>query len=130
MRRALIAAFAAGALAGGAGLALAQAQAQRQLLGGIDVAGTPRVARLGTAVFPPGAAFAAHTHPGEEISYVIEGEVIFTVAGHPPKHLQAGDSFAVPRDTVHQASTPPGKTARVVAVWVVDQDKPLATPVR
>lgn len=126
MRRALLVAFAAGAVAGAAGLALAQTQVQRQLLTQLDVAGTGREAHLGTAGFPPGGSIARHTHPGEELSYVIDGEVILTVAGQPPRHLRAGDSYAVPRDTVHQARAAPGQGARVVAVWIVDKGQPLA----
>jgi quercetin dioxygenase-like cupin family protein len=111
-------------------LAAAQAQVQRQLLTKIDVAGTTREAHLGLATFPDGGAIAPHTHPGEELSYVIYGNVLLTVAGQPPRMLKAGETYAVPRDTVHQARAVPGHGARVVAVWILDKGQPLAKPAR
>ena len=96
---------------------------------------------LQTVDFPPGfttvsgiAEIAAgncagrHTHPGIESSYLMEGEAILKVAGQPDRMLKAGDSFQIPPGTPHDACTPAGQPAKVLAVYVVEKGKPLASP--
>jgi quercetin dioxygenase-like cupin family protein len=96
---------------------------------------------LQTVDFPPGfttvsgiAEIAAgncagrHTHPGIESSYLMEGEAILKVAGQPDRMLKAGDSFQIPPGTPHDACTPAGQAAKVLAVYVVEKGKPLASP--
>jgi quercetin dioxygenase-like cupin family protein len=39
----------------------------------------------------PGKAFGRHTHPGEEIIYVLTGTLEYEVDGRPPATLKAGD---------------------------------------
>ncbi|MGH9261242.1 MAG: cupin domain-containing protein [Acidimicrobiales bacterium] len=51
----------------------------------------------------PGVAFGKHTHPGEEIVYVIEGSLEYEVAGQPPVTLKAGDVLFIPAGTIHAA---------------------------
>lgn len=82
---------------------------------------------LATVTFAPGAKIAFHTHPGEETGVVLSGVLLLEVEGKPPLTLKPGDSYLVPRGVAHQASAPQGET-RVVATFVVDKDKPLATP--
>ena len=53
--------------------------------------------------FEPGAAFGRHTHPGEEIIYVIEGSLEYEIEGKPQVTLQAGDFLFVPAGTIHAA---------------------------
>src|SRR4029079_11986072 len=48
---------------------------------------------LARADFQPGGAVAKHTHPGEEVAYLLEGEITLEVEGKPAQHLKAGDSF-------------------------------------
>src|SRR5207244_8732833 len=55
------------------------------------------------AEFEPGAAVGSHTHPGDEISYVLEGTLELQVAGKPTTTLKTGDAFMVPPETVHSA---------------------------
>ena len=40
--------------------------------------------------FAPGAAFGEHSHPGEEIVYVIEGSLEYRVEGRAPVTIEAG----------------------------------------
>ncbi|RSZ60298.1 cupin domain-containing protein [Massilia atriviolacea] len=75
-----------------------------------------------------GARAGRHTHAGDEIGYVLEGEGQLLVDGAPPRLLRAGDAFVVPAGVVHDAHNPGGGTMRLVGVFVVDKDKPLATP--
>lgn len=82
----------------------------------------------GIAEIPPGAAAGRHTHPGIESGYVIEGEADLLVEGQPAKHLKAGDSYQIPAGAVHDAKVSGDKPLKVLAVYVVDKSKPLATP--
>jgi quercetin dioxygenase-like cupin family protein len=50
--------------------------------------------------------------------------------GKPAATLRAGQTFLVPAGTVHNATNSGSSTARVVATYVVEKGKPLATPVK
>src|SRR5262245_27866116 len=49
----------------------------------------------------PGTAAPRHTHPGEEIIYVLEGTWEYTVEGKSPVTLRAGDVLFIPAETIH-----------------------------
>jgi quercetin dioxygenase-like cupin family protein len=79
-------------------------------------------------VLDKGATAAAHSHPGIEMGYVLDGKAELTIKGQPAKALAAGDSFAVPANAVHTVvNTGPGALT-MVSTYVVEKDKPLATP--
>jgi quercetin dioxygenase-like cupin family protein len=84
---------------------------------------------LARAEFQPGGAVAKHTHPGEEVAYVLEGEITLEVDGKPAQHLKTGDSFYLPGGTVHAAKNTGKGGAKVLATYIVEKGKPLATPV-
>ena len=42
-----------------------------------------------------------HSHPHEQTSYIVEGEVMFICEGEETRHLRAGDMFAVPSGKKH-----------------------------
>ena len=73
----------------------------------------------------PGAAFPRHSHPGEEIIYVIEGTLEYQVEGRPPVTLKAGDVLFIPYGTVHSARNPGSVNAAELATYVVEKGKPL-----
>ena len=75
----------------------------------------------------PNVLVARHTHPGIEDGYLIEGGGVFGIAGAPDRPLAPGDAFAVPMEVPHYLQNGPRKS-RVLSVYVVDKDKPLATP--
>src|SRR5215217_2524663 len=51
--------------------------------------------------FDPGYIAPKHTHPGEEVIYVIEGTLEYYVAGKPTRTYKAGNVLTVPAGTVH-----------------------------
>jgi quercetin dioxygenase-like cupin family protein len=53
--------------------------------------------------FAPGVAFGKHSHPGEEIVYVIEGLLEYQVEGKPLVTLKAGEVLFIPAGTIHSA---------------------------
>jgi quercetin dioxygenase-like cupin family protein len=127
-RKAVIVALAAGiAIGAAATVAVGQAQVERKMLGATLVAGTDREAHIGTGDFPVGGVIGRHFHPGEELAYVAEGQVLLSVEGHSDRLLKAGESYIVPRAVVHSARAE-GGAARVVAVWIIDKGQPLARP--
>lgn len=74
----------------------------------------------------PGASFPRHTHPGEEIIYVLEGTLEYEVAGRPVT-LKAGDVLFVPTGTVHAARNIGAGPAAELATYVLEEGEPLTT---
>jgi len=83
---------------------------------------------LGMAEIPPGLAAGRHTHFGTETGYVAEGSASLEIEGETPKLLKAGDSYVIPAGKVHDAKTVGDKPVRVIATYIVEKGKPLATP--
>ncbi len=75
----------------------------------------------------PGMAFGKHTHPGEEIIYVLNGTLEYQIEGKPPATLKAGDVLFIPAGTVHAAKNVGSDTASELATYVVEKGKPLLT---
>jgi quercetin dioxygenase-like cupin family protein len=75
----------------------------------------------------PGSAFPNHTHPGEEIIYVLGGSLEYQVEGKPSATLHAGDVLFIPAGTVHAAKNVGSDTASELATYVVEKGKPLLT---
>jgi quercetin dioxygenase-like cupin family protein len=78
----------------------------------------------------PGAAFGRHTHPGEEIIYVLEGTLEYQIEGKAPMTLKAGDVLFIPAGTIHAAKNVGSVTASELATYVVEKGKPLVTLVK
>jgi quercetin dioxygenase-like cupin family protein len=78
----------------------------------------------------PGVAFGNHTHPGEEIIYVLEGTFEYQIEGKPPVTLKAGDVLFIPAGTVHAAKNVGSVTASELATYIVEKGKPLHTLVK
>jgi quercetin dioxygenase-like cupin family protein len=78
----------------------------------------------------PGVAFGNHTHPGEEIIYVLAGALEYQVEGMPPMTLKAGDVLFIPAGTIHSAKNVGSDTASELATYIVEKGKPLLTLVK
>jgi quercetin dioxygenase-like cupin family protein len=79
---------------------------------------------------PPGVAFGKHTHPGEEIIYVLEGSLEYQIEGKPPITLKAGDVLFIPAGTIHAARNVGSGTGSELATYIVEKGKPLLTLVK
>ena len=75
--------------------------------------------------FAPGVAFGKHSHPGEEIVYVLEGSLEYQVEGKPPVTLKAGEVFFIPAGTIHAAKNVGSGNAAELATYIVEKGKPL-----
>ncbi len=82
------------------------------------------------AEFQPGVASGRHTHPGEEIAYVLEGLVEVVIDGKPPITVKAGEPFFIPAGLVHEGRNIGPTVAKILATYVVEKGKPVSTPAK
>ena len=52
-------------------------------------------------LFPKGAVGAKHSHPHEQIGYIISGRLIYQEEGSPDRILETGDTYYVAPNVVH-----------------------------
>ena len=79
------------------------------------------------AEIPGGVQSGRHTHPGEEIGYVLEGSVVLEQDGKPARTLKAGEAFIIPNAQVHNARNTGSATAKVLSTYIVEKGRPVAT---
>jgi quercetin dioxygenase-like cupin family protein len=108
--------------------ALAQSSAiRRTVIQKADVSVPGREAVVARVELDKGATAGRHSHPGDEIGYVMEGEADLVVDGEDPRRIKAGESYIIPAGTVHDAVNAGAGTLKLVGVFVVEKGKPLAT---
>jgi quercetin dioxygenase-like cupin family protein len=73
----------------------------------------------------PEAPLVKHTHPGEEIIYILEGSLEYQLEGQPPRTCNAGDALTVPAGVVHAVRNVGSGNAAELATYVVEKGKPL-----
>jgi quercetin dioxygenase-like cupin family protein len=100
---------------------------KRTLLQRFDLA-PDREVIVGVAEIPAGMAAGRHTHFGPESGYVLDGSTSLEIEGETPKLLKAGDSYVIPAGKVHDAKAVGDKPVKVIATYIVEKGKPLATP--
>jgi quercetin dioxygenase-like cupin family protein len=75
--------------------------------------------------FAPGVASPRHSHPGEEVAFVLEGELEYQLAGRPPVTLKAGNALVIPAGTPHVARNVGQGKASELATYFVRKDAAL-----
>ena len=96
----------------------------------------PTLTTLHRAEFPDGHATVMvlienaggaprHTHPGLEMTYILEGEYTLMVDGRADQALRPGDWFEVPAEVPHSVTC--NKPGRALGHYVVEKDKPLVS---
>jgi quercetin dioxygenase-like cupin family protein len=75
--------------------------------------------------FPPGLVAANHSHPGEELVYVIEGLFEYQLEGEPAVTLKAGDVLFIPAGKNHSVKNVGSGNATELATYIVEKGKPL-----
>jgi quercetin dioxygenase-like cupin family protein len=78
----------------------------------------------------PGVTSPWHTHPGEEIIYVLEGSLEYQLKGEPPVTLKAGDVLFIPAGAIHTAKNVGSSKGAELATYIVEKGKPLLTLVK
>jgi quercetin dioxygenase-like cupin family protein len=75
--------------------------------------------------FDAHTAFGKHSHPGEEIIYVLEGSLEYEVEGETPVTLKAGEVLFVPAGKIHSAKNNSNAKASELATYIVEKGKPI-----
>src|SRR3954469_20733720 len=122
-------------LIGGGGVAPGMARAQqpgtkRTDLQRHDLSAPGREVVQVRVDFDPGYLSPRHTHPGEEIIYVLEGTLEYQVDGRPTATYKAGDVLLIPAGTVHAAKNVGRDNGAELATYIVEKGKPLITLVK
>ncbi len=111
------------------GISAQQPTFKRTVLQQGDISAPGREAVTAVVDFQPGGSPGRHTHPGEEIGYVLDGTFLLEQTGKPAVTIKAGQAFLIPAGTIHNATNTGSGTARILATYIVEKGKPLATPV-
>jgi quercetin dioxygenase-like cupin family protein len=108
----------------------AQATIARTVLQRVDdPASSGHEVVMATVDFPSQAVVGRHTHPGIEIGYVLEGAITVEHQGRPSVTKKAGEFFQIDAGAVHDARND-GPPAKILAIYVVDKARPLASPAK
>jgi quercetin dioxygenase-like cupin family protein len=76
---------------------------------------------------PAGIESGWHTHPGEEIGYIVAGQVEMKIRGRVTVVLRAGEGFLIPPRTPHNARDLGPETGRMLSTYLVETGQPLST---
>ncbi|MFF0478840.1 cupin domain-containing protein [Streptomyces sp. NPDC004284] len=68
-----------------------------------------------------------HSHPGVEVGYIVQGDVLMEFDDRPPLRLCTGDPFFIPNGVIHNARNVGKVTTMMLSTYVVDETKPLVT---
>lgn len=112
-----------------AGIGAQQATFKRTMVQQGDISVPGREAVTAVVDFDPGGKAAPHTHPGEEVGFVIEGKLLVEQAGKPAQTVEAGHAFLIEAGAVHSATNTASGPTKIVSTYIVEKGKPLATPV-
>ena len=76
---------------------------------------------------PCGVASGWHTHPGEEIGYMIAGTVRMEIRDQPTLTLHPGSGFLIPPRVPHNATDLGPDTGQMLSTYIVEIGQPIAT---
>ena len=76
---------------------------------------------------PVGVESGWHTHPGEEVGYIVTGTVEMAIQGRSTLTLQAGEGFLIPPRTPHNARDIGPGTGHMLSTYIVETGQPLAS---
>jgi quercetin dioxygenase-like cupin family protein len=76
---------------------------------------------------PCGVESGWHTHPGEEVGYILAGTVRMMIAGQPTLTLNQGDGFLIEPRHPHNALDIGPEEGHMLSTYVVAIGEPLST---
>lgn len=76
---------------------------------------------------PAGVASGWHTHPGEEVGYIVAGTVQMEIQDQPTLTLHPGEGFLIPPYTPHNALDLGPDTGQMLSTYIVEVGQPIAT---
>jgi len=78
-------------------------------------------------LIPAGVESGWHIHPGEEVGYIVAGQVEIRVQGRATVVLKPGDGFLIPPRTPHNAHDLGPETGRMLSTYIVETGQPIST---
>ena len=78
-------------------------------------------------LIPAGVESGWHIHPGEEVGYIVEGQVEMMVQGRATVVLQPGQGFLIPPRVPHNARDLGPETGKMLSTYIVETGQPIAT---
>jgi quercetin dioxygenase-like cupin family protein len=102
----------------------------RKVLQEADLSAPGRHGTIALIEFAVGGAAARHTHPGEELGYVIEGTFQLEIDGKAPQVIKAGETFIIPAGVIHTGRNIGTTPAKLVSSYFIEKGQPLATPAK
>ncbi len=100
----------------------------RTILQQTDVPGSNYTVVLAVTEIAPKMIAARHTHPGVEVSYVLQGEADFVIEGKGTMHVKAGESFRLESGVKHSVKNSGTGAMKILAVYTIPKGAQLATP--
>ena len=76
---------------------------------------------------PVGVASGWHTHPGEEVGYIVQGSVQMEIKDQPTLVLNTGSGFLIPPGVPHNALDLGPDVGQMLSTYIVDPAEPLAS---
>src|ERR1700712_5585617 len=90
---------------------------QRTIVQRKDISVPGREAVVARVEIAPGAFAGRHSHAGEEISYIMEGEGEVLIDGQPALKVKSGDAFIIPANAIHDAHNTGPAPLKLVGVY-------------
>jgi quercetin dioxygenase-like cupin family protein len=76
---------------------------------------------------PIGKESGRHMHPGPEVGYIVQGDVVIEFDDRPSITLHSGSPFLIPTGVVHNARNVGKVQTMMLSTYVIDASKPLVT---
>lgn len=90
---------------------------------------TPKEAFMVLVEFAPGSVLNRHTHPGDELAFVLQGTLEISAEGGETRRVSTGDVFHNPRGLMHQARNVGDTPVRMMVTFILDKGKSNFPPV-
>lgn len=98
---------------------------KRTPLGKVDVPGSNYEVVFGITELAAGFKSGRHSHPGQVMAYVTEGEFWYLMDGQPARVYKVGQVVQLPDGAIHNEGAAGDRPVKVIAVFVVEKGKPL-----
>jgi quercetin dioxygenase-like cupin family protein len=76
---------------------------------------------------PAGVQSGWHTHPGEEVGYIVAGQVQMEIEGEDTLSLRPGDGFLIPPRVPHNATDLGPDTGQMLSTYIVEVGEPISS---
>jgi quercetin dioxygenase-like cupin family protein len=90
-----------------------------------DLSATGREVFQVLVEFAPGVTYPRHSHPGEELVYVVDGVLEYALDGRPPVKVKAGEVLFIPAGTGHAVRNVGSGSAAELATYILEKGRPL-----